>query len=118
MIPTLAIFGAEVRQGDSLDAARDTLLQTIEGITSTPPTKEEVERARSQILKNIELALNNSDQVGAHTKRVYWRRRLAFVFLHRDRLRKVTPEEVTAGGGALFQAVESHAGNVYPHGQT
>ena len=62
--PGLAIFGAEVRQGDSLDAARDTLIQTIEGIGANPPTKEEVERARGQLLKNTELSLNNSDQVG------------------------------------------------------
>ena len=62
--PTVAIFGAEVRQGDSLEAARDTFVQTIEGIAANPPTKEEAERARAQILKNIELQLNNSDQVG------------------------------------------------------
>ena len=31
---------------------------------ATPPTKEEVERARTQILKNIELTLNDSDRVG------------------------------------------------------
>src|SRR5258707_3051782 len=62
--PTLAIFGAEVRQGDSLDAARDALIQTIEGIGANPPTKEEVERARGQILKNIDLSINNSDQIG------------------------------------------------------
>src|SRR5712664_1533322 len=62
--PTLAIFGAEVRQGDSLDAARDTLVQTIEALGTNPPTKDEVERARAQVLKNIELTLNNSDRVG------------------------------------------------------
>ncbi len=46
--PTIAIFGAEVRQTDSLETARDTLLETIEAIGTTPPTKEEVERARAR----------------------------------------------------------------------
>jgi zinc protease len=50
--PTLAIFGAEIRQGDSLDAARDTLIQSIEGIGANPPTKEEVERARTALEKH------------------------------------------------------------------
>ena len=44
--PGIAVFGAEVRQGDSLEAARDVLVQTIEKLSNTPPTKEEVERAR------------------------------------------------------------------------
>ena len=75
--PTLSIFGAEVRQDDSLDAARDALIQTVEGIATNPPTKEEVERARGQLLKNIELTLNNSDQVGSDAERVHRRGRLA-----------------------------------------
>jgi zinc protease len=93
--PTVAIFAAEVRQGDSLDAARDTLLQTIESIGTTPPTKEEVERARAQLLKNIELAMNNSDQVGLTLSEFIGAGDWRLFYLHRDRLRKVTPEEVS-----------------------
>jgi zinc protease len=101
--PTLAVFGAEVRQGDSLDAARDTLIATIEGITTAPPTKDEVERARSQLLKNIELALNNSDQIGVTLSEFIGAGDWRLYFLHRDRLRKVTPEEVTAAAGRYFK---------------
>ncbi len=92
--PTLAILGAEVRQGDSLDAAKDALLQTVESIGTTPPTKEEVERARAQLLKNIDLALNNSDQVGLTLSEFIGAGDWRLFFLHRDRLRKITPEEV------------------------
>jgi len=101
--PTLAIFGAEVRQGDSIEVARDALLATIEGITTTPPTKEEVERARSQILKNIELTLNNSDRVGLTLSEFIGAGDWRLYFLHRDRLRKVTPEEVTAVAARYFK---------------
>lgn len=101
--PTLAIFGAEVRQGDSLDAARDSLLQTIEGIGTTPPTKEEVERARAQILKNIELTLNNSERVGLTLSESIAAGDWRLFFLHRDRLRKVTSEEVSQVAARYFK---------------
>src|SRR5919202_6542954 len=101
--PTLAVFGAEVRQGDSLDAARDALVQTVEGIAANPPTKEEVERARAQLLKQIELAMNNSDQVGLILSEFIGAGDWRLFFLHRDRLRKVTPEEVAQAAAKYFK---------------
>ena len=112
--PTLVIFGAEVRQGDSLEAARDAMLATIEGITTTPPTKDEVERARSQILKNIELALNNSDQIGVTLSEFIGAGDWRLYFLHRDRLRKITPEEVTATAARYFKPSNRTLGMFIP----
>ena len=82
-------------QDASLDAARDALLQTVEGVGATPPTKEEVERARAQLLKQHRAepelaptgsACTMSEWIGAGD----WR----LLFLHRDRLRKVTADDV------------------------
>jgi len=112
--PTLAVFGAEVRQADSLEAARDALLASIEGITATPPTKDEVERARSNILKNIELALNNSDQIGVTLSEFIGAGDWRLYFLHRDRLRKVTAEEVTAVAARYFKPSNRTLGMFIP----
>lgn len=112
--PTLTIFGAEVRQGDSLEAARDTLLQTIEGIGTNSPTKEEVERARAQLLKNIDLALNNSDQVGLTLSESIGAGDWRLFFLHRDRLRKITPEEVTQVASRYFKPANRTVGMFIP----
>ncbi|HEX8069638.1 MAG TPA: pitrilysin family protein [Pyrinomonadaceae bacterium] len=112
--PTLAVFGAEVRQGDSLDAARDTLIQTVEGIGATPPTKEEVERARALLLKNIELALNNSDQVGLTLSEYIGAGDWRLFFLHRDRLRAVTPEEVARVAANYFKPANRTLGLFIP----
>ncbi|MEK6281514.1 MAG: pitrilysin family protein [Acidobacteriota bacterium] len=112
--PTIAIFGAEVRQGDSLDAARDTLLATIEAIGTTPPTKEEVERARGQVLKNIELTLNNSDRVGLTLSEFIGAGDWRLFFLHRDRLRKVTPEEVSQAAAKYFKPSNRTLGMFVP----
>ncbi|HET9533270.1 MAG TPA: pitrilysin family protein [Blastocatellia bacterium] len=92
--PTLAFFEAEVRQDSSLEAARDALLEVVERFTATPPTKEEVERARTQLLKDIELNLNASDRIGVELSEWIGMGDWRLLFLHRDRLRKVTAEEV------------------------
>ncbi|HEX8180931.1 MAG TPA: pitrilysin family protein, partial [Pyrinomonadaceae bacterium] len=112
--PTIAVFGAEVRQGESLDAARDALLQTVEGIGANPPTKEEVDRARAQLLKNIELALNNSDQVGLTLSEFIGAGDWRLFFLHRDRLRKVTPEEVGQVAARYFKPANRTLGLFIP----
>ena len=92
--PGLVIFGAEVRKGASLTAARAALISTIENAGLTLPTRAEVERARLYLLKNIELALTSVENIGlslsAWIAMGDWR----LFFLHRDRLRKVTPEDV------------------------
>ncbi len=92
--PTLTIFGAEVRQESSLDEARDTLLKTVENITANPPTKEEVDRARTSLLKNFELILRAPDRVGLVLSEWMGMGDWRLFFLHRDRLRKVTTEDV------------------------
>jgi len=112
--PTLAIFGAEVRTGDSLDAARDTLVQTVEGIASNPPTKEEIERARAQLLKNIELTLNSSDRVGLTLSEFIGAGDWRLFFLHRDRLRSVTPEDVARVAAAYFKPANRTLGLFIP----
>jgi len=92
--PSLLIVGAEVRQESSLDAARDALLATVEEITKNPPTKEEVDRARTNLLKQIELGLNSSDQVGVALSEWIGMGDWRLLFLNRDQLRKLTPEDV------------------------
>jgi zinc protease len=44
--PDLAIFQVSTRKEDSLEAARDILIQTVEEFAKQPPTPEEVESAR------------------------------------------------------------------------
>jgi zinc protease len=92
--PGVAIFAAEVRQDASLDAARDALLQTIESFNANPPTKEEVERARTSLLKGIEQTFNSSELVGLAMSEWLGMGDWRLFFLHRDRLRQVTAEDV------------------------
>ena len=92
--PGYAYFGASLPQNLSLDAARAALLETLENIAAKPITDEEVEGARTQLLNDIDMALNNprelsialADFIGMGDWRLF--------FLYRDGLRKVTREDV------------------------
>lgn len=92
--PGVAIFGATVRTDASLDAARDGLLQVVEGMSANPPTKEEVERARTTLLKSMEQTFNSSQDVGLAMSEWLGMGDWRLFFLHRDRLRQVTAEDV------------------------
>ena len=112
--PTIAMFGAEVRAGSSLDAARDTLLETVEGLGTTPPTKDEVERARAQLLKEIELNLNRSDLIGLTLSEFIGAGDWRLFFLHRDRLRRIAPEEVQQAAARYFKSSNRTLGMFVP----
>ncbi len=92
--PSYSLFGAELDKTASLDAARDTLLETIESFTKTPPTKEEVERYKAAALKNIELSLNNPNDVAIQMTNWIAQGDWRLFFLYRDRMKKVTAEDV------------------------
>ncbi len=101
--PGYSMFGAELSKDNSLDTVRDTLTQTVENAGKTPPTKEEVDRAKAGLLKNIELSLNDPNRVGLEMSEWIalgdWR----LFFLYRDRLQKVTPEDVKRVGDTYFK---------------
>ena len=92
--PGFGIFGAEVRKENSISEAQDILTKTIENIAANPPTKEEVDRAKAGILKNIELTLNSSDRVGLSLSEYIAQGDWRLYFLYRDRIRQVTPADV------------------------
>ncbi|MGZ3456997.1 MAG: M16 family metallopeptidase, partial [Archangium sp.] len=93
--PGVLVFSAEVREGQSLDAARDALLQTVEQAARTPFTQDEVDRAKTALLKYVELMLNDSESAAIQLSEWAaigdWR----LLFLHRDRIAAVTPADVT-----------------------
>ncbi len=112
--PGIAVFGAEVRQGDSLEAARDILVQTIENLSNTPPTKEEVERARGQLLKEFELNMNKADLIGLILSEYIASGDWRLFFLERDRTRKVTAEEVQQVAARYFKPANRTLGMFIP----
>ena len=83
---------ADIRRDSSLDDARDTLIATVE--RAAPFTAEEVERAKAVLLKNIELGLNSSENVGLEISEWAAMGDWRLLFLHRDRLKQVSVADV------------------------
>lgn len=92
--PGMAIFTAQVRKEANLDEARDAMLKTVENLAQDPPTKEEVDRSKTELLKDIDLSLNDSGRVGLALSEPISAGDWRLFFLHRDRIRSVTPEDV------------------------
>src|SRR5262249_44272377 len=98
----------------SLDEARETIIKTVEDIASNPPTKEEVERARTSLLKNVDLTLNNVDRVGLNLSEWIAMGDWRLFFLNRDRLRKVTVEDVQRVAATYLKPSNRTLGVFYP----
>ena len=92
--PGVLLAYANVRQTQSLDSASRALIATLDAAVSTPVTKEEVDRARTQLLKQIDLTLNNSERVGLGVSEWASMGDWRMQFLHRDRLKAVTAADV------------------------
>jgi zinc protease len=115
--PGMALMFAEVREGASLATARDTLINTIEGVARNPPTSEEVERARTQLLKQIDLELNSSERIGKTLSEWLGMGDWRLYFLHRDHLRKVTTADVQRVAAAYFKPSNRTVGLFVPTAQ-
>jgi len=94
--PGLLAMEAEVTKGNSLEEVRDLLIATAESIGANGVTEEEVNRARQQILKARERTATDTAQMGIALSEWMAQGDWRLYFLHRDRIEKVTPEQVKA----------------------
>jgi zinc protease len=101
--PGLIMIEAEVPRDNSLEDARDTIIQTVEQIGLKGVTAEEVNRARQQILKQRELAAANTAQIGVSLSEWAAQGDWRLYFLQRDRIEKVTPEAVRSAAARYLQ---------------
>lgn len=85
---------AEVRKGDSLEEVKAILLETTEEIGREGVTQAEVERAVQKLLKQRELAAADTSRIAVQLSDWAGQGDWRLYFLHRDRVEKVTTENV------------------------
>ncbi|SFU68943.1 M16 family metallopeptidase [Pseudoduganella namucuonensis] len=112
--PGLQMIGAVVKAGQPLGPVREELVAAVEGFARTPPTAEEMERVRRNIGNSIEKALNDPQKVGVALSETIalgdWR----LLFLGRDSLAKVTPEQVSKAAAAYLRRDNRTVGEFVP----
>ena len=104
--PGFVLVSASLSDSQSLSDARAAIFQTIDDVadaTKAPPTKEEVERVKTRLLRAIEQRLTDAQQLGlALTTPVSqgdWR----LMFLDYDQIKSVTPDDVVRVAKLYFK---------------
>ena len=90
--PSYLVFGLQLRP-DAPDG-KSALLKELEDPAGRAFTSEEVERAKQQLLKEVEMALNDADKVGTALSDSIAQGDWRLFFLDRDRIKAVTVAEV------------------------
>jgi zinc protease len=100
--PGIQVFGAVVKKGDPVEPVRDEIVRIVESFGGTPPTKEEMDRARQNFINAAEKTLANHESLGVQMSEYIalgdWR----LFFLARDDVEKVTAEQVAQASKAYF----------------
>ncbi len=113
--PGLVEFTATLSNDQSLDAAKKAIYQVIDGIVTEPPTRQEVERVKTGMLRNLENLLSDAQTLGVNglttpISQGDWR----LMFLEHDRLQKVTPEDLVRVAKTYFKASNRTVGYYVP----
>jgi zinc protease len=112
--PGYAHFGARLAKDAPIGPARDALIATLEGLAQDPIRPEEVERARTVQLKEYENVTADSRSL------VRWLAEFAAMgdwrlfYLSRDRMQKVTAEEVQRAALKYLKAENRVLGTFVP----
>jgi zinc protease len=109
-----AYFGASVPMNLSVDAARDALLSTIQGFAAQPVTEDEVARARTRLLNETEMLISDSRALALGLSEAIGMGDWRILFLHRDRLKKVTAEDVQRTALHYFKTSNRTVGEFLP----
>jgi zinc protease len=96
-------INATCRKDDNIDEVKKTLLATLDSLKINKPTQEELDRAKSRLLKQWELGFNASDRVGLNISEYIAQGDWRLYFLYRDAIEKVSLYDVVTAAGKYFK---------------
>ena len=112
--PSYGIFSAVVPKDKDLNAAQDAMLKVLEDLKSNPITKEELDRAKQDAKKNIQLTMNDTTRLTvALTESMAagdWR----LFFIDRDLAEKATLAQVQAVAEKCLKSTNRTLGRFIP----
>lgn len=113
--PGLITLSAGLNKDQSLEEVRKLLISTVEGVVANPPTKEEIERVTTPMLRNLENSLSDPQSIatGALNTAISqgdWR----LMFLQHDRLKDISATDVVRVAKAYLKASNRTVGYFIP----
>ena len=112
--PGYAYFAAELLKEKSIDETKAALLGALDSVAIKVPTKDEIDRAKAKLLKDVELSFKNAERVGLamseHIATGDWR----LGFLYRDALEKVSAADVKRVAAYYFKPSNRTVGMFVP----
>ena len=112
--PGFIYFGADILKENDLEDAKNTLTSVLDNLKDNPPSLEEVERAKTTLLKQFELAFNNSQQIGVFASNYIASGDWRLAFLDRDRVKEATLEDVIRVAEKYFKPSNRTVGKFIP----
>src|SRR5688572_21078983 len=112
--PGVFIVSADLLKEGSIEDVEATMKKVIDDVLANPPTAEEVDRAKTRILKNLELALTNSAGVGLTLSESIASGDWRLLFLGRDQLEKIEPSDVLRVARTYLKPTNRTVGRFVP----
>ncbi|MHC5109295.1 MAG: insulinase family protein [Planctomycetota bacterium] len=115
--PGIMQFMAQVRLENNARETLQEMIEIVENVSGAAITSEEVERIKTQLLKNIRLSMNNSGRIGVRLSEAIAQGDWRLFFIHRDRLKNVTVADVSRVAGHYLIESNRTAGLFIPSAQ-
>jgi zinc protease len=108
------IIGAVVKKGDPVAPVQEEMTRIVEEFFNSPPTAEEMDRAKKSFANATERALNNHESIGIQLSEAIalgdWR----MFFYQRDLAAKTTSDEVKSAAGRYYKRDNRVVGTFLP----
>ncbi len=112
--PGLVFLTANLTDRQSLDAAKKALIDALADVVKNPPSRDEIERVKTSMLRNLETQLSNAVQLGTALSSPISQGDWRLMFLAHDRLKDVQAADLVRVAKAYFKESNMTVGYYIP----
>ncbi len=112
--PGFLYINVDVPSDKNADEAEKTLKQTLDAIKNQPITQEELDRAKANLLKQIDQIFRNSAYLGTYMSEFIGAGDWRLAFIQRDRIENMTLEHVNTAAKKYLITTNRTLGRFYP----
>jgi len=112
--PGFLYINVDVPSDKNADEAEKVLKETLDALKTTPITQDELERAKANLLKQIDQIFRNSSYLGTYMSEFIGAGDWRLAFIQRDRIENISLERVNEVAKKYFIATNRTIGRFNP----